>query len=270
MALLAPPAGVSARRAHVAGAASDWVVEQLAGPEQLAPVLHVGRDAVYVDVAGAAIGILSRHATHVPCGIRTGLPALAGQHGIGAARVGDTAVVGDGRLLLRAVEARVSLTVASRAEAIASPRGLRSTLAAASGLGRVVDELPTDALDLLRTGDPAAVGRLLGRGTGLTPVGDDVLAGWLATTVALGRPSDAVGREVDRLAPTATTTLSATLLGCARRGDVLPEFRRLLATTTDADATYALATLLRVGHTSGAGLALGSLLALSPDERTAA
>ncbi len=62
-----------------------------------------------------------------------------------------------------------------------------------------------------------------------------------------------------------TTLLSATLLDCARRGDVVPEFRRLLVDLTGPDTAGlddSLTALLRVGHTSGAGLALGTLLAL--------
>ncbi|MDP3892361.1 DUF2877 domain-containing protein [Nocardioides sp.] len=267
MALLAPPTGVPLRRAQVAGAASAWAAEQLNGPERLAPVVHVGRDAVYVDLAGSAVGVLSRHATHVPCGIRTGLPGLAGIHGIGAARVGDTAVVGEGRLLLHDVETRVCLTVTTKAGPVHAPAALRTALVDNAVVHRVRADLPAHALALLGAGDPAAVAALLGLGGGLTPLGDDVLAGWLATTAALGRQAQPVGDRVGALAPTATTTLSATLLACARRGDVLPEFRRLLATRTGSDTARALGELLRVGHSSGAGLALGCLLALPADDR---
>ena len=77
---------------------------------------------------------------------------------------------------------------------------------------------------------------------------------------------------VRRLAPAATTALSATLLACALRGDVLPEFRLLVLDLADPRTPTPrpcgragrdlVQALLRVGHTSGAGLLLGATLAL--------
>ncbi|MDN5894775.1 MAG: DUF2877 domain-containing protein, partial [Nocardioides sp.] len=72
----------------------------------------------------------------------------------------------------------------------------------------VTDELPGVALADLQHGDPAAVAELLGRGGGLTPLGDDVLFGWIATACAVGRDERAaVSDEVARRS-TRTTTLS--------------------------------------------------------------
>ncbi len=91
-----------------------------------------------------------------------------------------------------------------------------------------------------------------------------MLAGWAATSYALGEPvvlPDARQR---------TTLLSATLLDCARRGEVLPEFRALVVALHHPDASAdrrheiadAAVALADVGHTSGAGLLLGAALRL--------
>src|SRR5699024_512367 len=73
-------------------------------------------------------------------------------------------------------------------------------------------ELPAAALAALREADPAAVPALLGRGSGLTPTGDDVLAGWLVACRATGLHATDVRTAVCSLAPVRTTTVSATLL----------------------------------------------------------
>ena len=95
--------------------------------------------------------------------------------------------------------------------------------------------------------------RLLGRGPGLTPLGDDVLAGWFATRAALGTP-DAVLAGAVRRRLGVTTLLSATLIDCAIRGEVLPQLGAWLA----APAPATRDALLAVGATSGAGLMTGA------------
>jgi hypothetical protein len=109
--------------------------------------------------------------------------------------------------------------------------------------------------------DPDAVGRLVGRGDGLTPLGDDVLCGWLATCRAAGVDTAEVDDAVRNALPR-TTLLSATLLDCALHGEVLPEHAAWLsALGTPAEPARATA-LMRVGASSGAGLLAGSRLAL--------
>jgi hypothetical protein len=91
-----------------------------------------------------------------------------------------------------------------------------------------------------------------------------VLCGWLATTRLLDDAArTAVAAEALRLAPERTTRLSAELVACAVDGEVIPQFRRLLlALSTGTGVGDAVAVLRTVGHTSGAGLTLGALLAL--------
>jgi hypothetical protein len=121
----------------------------------------------------------------------------------------------------------------------------------------------TSGLDLPADGrlTPAHLDRLLGRGPGLTPLGDDVLAGWLTTRAALGRPDHVLSAAVRRRLGV-TTLLSATLLDCATRGEALPQLADWLAEPTDSTTD----ALLAVGATSGAGLLAGAGLALASIE----
>jgi hypothetical protein len=110
--------------------------------------------------------------------------------------------------------------------------------------------------------DPDAVPRLVGAGDGLTPLGDDVLCGWLAAHRALGVPTPEVDAAV-RAHADRTTLLSATLLDCALEGEVLPELGAWLAAlATPAQLPAAADALLAVGASSGAGLLTGAQLAL--------
>jgi hypothetical protein len=109
--------------------------------------------------------------------------------------------------------------------------------------------------------DAAVVSSLVGRGDGLTPLGDDVICGWLAVHRGAGVPTPDVDEAVRRALPR-TTTLSASLLACALAGevaDVVATYLRSLG-TTGADA--ARADLEAFGHSSGRGLAHGIDLAL--------
>ena len=250
-------------RSRIPAAATAWVRSVVAGPERPVRVVHRGADAVYLDVGGVCLGVLSARATAVPCGVRTTLPYLP--EGL---RDESVAWVGDGRVTLGGTDVVVARTVDAAAPPLDGSRveaaEQRLTAAVGDRVQHVRDELPRDALDGLAAGRADVVPALLGRGSGLTPVGDDVLAGWLATVVA-SASGTAVADEVARLAPGSTTLLSSTLLACARRGDVIPQFRAVLldlGASREGDVGGSVDALLRVGHTSGAGMVLGTLLAL--------
>jgi hypothetical protein len=146
--------------------------------------------------------------------------------------------------------------------------------------GRVADPLDTssraavaDLVQSLGAGESptAAVAQLLGRGPGLTPTGDDVLAGALVALTALGSPAASVLADaVTAAAPGATTTVSAALLTHAARGECIPQLADLVEAVGHAGPVAAggalprtAGALLAVGHCSGAGLLHGVLVALA-------
>jgi len=142
------------------------------------------------------------------------------------------------------------------------------------GLATAADPAGAAALELLfravRERDPepsaAAARMLLGRGPGLTPEGDDLLAAVAGTLAVLGT---AAGWDRPILAgtlaalvaqaPARTTALSATLLELAARGRLAEPAGRLLDLDPGGEAAWpaALARLERLGHGSGRAYAAG-------------
>jgi len=113
-------------------------------------------------------------------------------------------------------------------------------------------------------GGERSVPSLLGRGPGLTPLGDDVLAGMLVTLTALGHPEAMTLRAVVLAGLGRTTFVSAALLRHAADGECVPQVAGLLGALggDPAAVPVAAAALLAVGHSSGAGLAHGVLAGL--------
>lgn len=122
-----------------------------------------------------------------------------------------------------------------------------------------------DLVRALRTRDPslaaAAGSRLIGRGGGLTPEGDDLVCG-VAAVVAVGGWDEAskqawlgalIGADLRRR----TTALSATLLELAARGMGPEPLQAWLAGDPDA-----LARLEAIGHSTGRAIARGAALAI--------
>jgi hypothetical protein len=131
--------------------------------------------------------------------------------------------------------------------------------------------LPADALAALRRNalDDFA-GAVGGRGPGLTPAGDDVLAGVLLVARALdGRSRHRLLQCADR-AP--TNDIARAFLRSAAAGRCIEPAHTLLAGLAAADrvaVSAALAELGRFGSSSGAALAYGvrtALLELDVDE----
>lgn len=229
----------------VGGAGSEALRALLAGPPATGTVVHAGRQAVYADLDGTVVGVVARGAVHVPCSLATALRDLP------EVAVGDPVLAGDG--MVRVGPLSVTLT---RLVSFTVPRLTTPPAPIGTDLSPARDQLAADALDLLAAGEPAAVPALVGRGDGLTPVGDDVLAGWLVASRAVGRDTTPIAEAVEAHLPR-TTSLSAALLRHAIAGEAIAPFRVALTTGAVAD-------LLAVGHTSGAGMLLGAHLALSP------
>jgi hypothetical protein len=114
----------------------------------------------------------------------------------------------------------------------------------------------------LEDGDAGAAGEaaaaLIGRGPGLTPEGDDLLAGAAIGARALGRAGLA-----EALCPpdpeARTTAVSATLLRLAAAGAAPEPVLRLLG---GADPAATVAELLGLGRSTGRAIAAGLGLAL--------
>jgi Protein of unknown function (DUF2877) len=155
-----------------------------------------------------AVGLVEARAA-MPNGIETELVLT----------VGEGVVVGAGRLSV----ATDSIAAGPRWEARPSPRFMLTV----HPIPRVEPE------------------QLSGWGPGLTPVGDDVLVGYLAAFALLGAPPPMCLAWESR-----TTALSQTLLELASLGE-LPEPAHALLETGDPRP------LLRFGATSGKGIALG-------------
>jgi hypothetical protein len=108
-----------------------------------------------------------------------------------------------------------------------------------------------------------AVGALLGRGAGLTPSGDDALAGALLVARALAGGdlmADAVRARLG-----ATTAVSAALLDAAADGYAARPVVTLVDAAVAGDAgavSRALPAVLAIGHTSGRDTVTGIRAAL--------
>jgi hypothetical protein len=214
----------------------------IAGPDLPGTVLGTFPTAIYIRVPAAfgVIALLTRDAVRVPCGVQ--LPSSSREFPLD--RLTGPVRVGGGALRIGTAEITVRRLVSVSVPRLPAPR-------------RVDSDIDVDVdVDVA---DPA---RLLGLGSGLTPSGDDVLAGYLAGAAAYGLPVDELRTFVCAEAPLRTTTLSAALLRHAASGEAIPQVCRLLLALDDgAGIDVALAGLLRVGHTSGAALAAGVLAA---------
>jgi uncharacterized protein DUF2877 len=128
---------------------------------------------------------------------------------------------------------------------------------------RVVGDAPADLVRAVETRDPAlaaAAGRrLIGRGPGLTPEGDDLIAGVAAV---LSEDRHWVAALIGADLRTRTTSLSATLLELAAQGMGPEPLQALLA-----GDPRALSRLVRLGHSTGRAYAIGAGLALAASSR---
>jgi hypothetical protein len=127
-------------------------------------------------------------------------------------------------------------------------------------------------LDII--GVEEATRKLAGLGPGLTPAGDDALAGFAAVMSLLSpqlsadtRPRDHIAGIIAAVARPRTTLLSAILLAFAARGEVAEHIGELLQTLTlpaeEFEAVLCAADhVLAYGATSGGDTLLGILLGL--------
>ncbi|MFB4288011.1 DUF2877 domain-containing protein [Nonomuraea sp. ATR24] len=263
-------------RAHVTGAASAAVRPVLEAPRRPARVLAAFAAGIYLevrtDLEPSVIAVITGGASRLPNSVLLSAP-------LPHVTVGDDAHVGDGsvelgRLSLRARRwwdpapplgpvdparlAAVTLPPPPAGPALAGHPAV-DLLAVSCASGRLV-------------GAVTAAEQLVGLGPGLTPSGDDVLAGLLVTLRHLGAATGAgqavklagwLAAAVTYDARTRTTPISATLLHCAARGQAGPEVVAVLRALAGRQALEpALRRLHALGHTSGADLAQGIAIGL--------
>jgi hypothetical protein len=186
---------------------------------------------------------------------------------------GSTAMVGGGSVRCSGVAWRVARwwDPRPRIERWSLVRGGDRLLQIALGEPASSFGLPSaegiEVAGALARGDPRPAAGVIGRGPGLTPAGDDVVAGALAVLDLTGRLDHSIWPVLEARAVTHTTTLSAGLLAAARDGGVIPQAGRLLAALAAGCRPEALrdaaVRLFAVGSTSGRDLCLGMAGALA-------
>lgn len=228
-------------------------------PDGPVPVVHRGPQALYVALGGRCIGLLAASAARVPCGLRSRLGHFSPDEGLSAYLDKEGVLHIDSRPLSVGRVVEVHVPRFDRGELL---RNTADSITCTATPPAAVVEFVVSAASAGITVD--AVRRLLGRGEGLTPLGDDVLCGWLATHRAYAVATPEVDAAV-RAGLGRTTLLSATLLECALEGEVLPELGDWLSAVGTPDLarrSRRADALLAVGASSGAGLMAGALLAL--------
>jgi hypothetical protein len=276
-------------------AASAELGDLLSGPPISAGVRGVSGPACYLDAGGRIVVVEGPDGVGLPNAVRV---AQRSRPPLQLA-IDDEVVLGRGALTVDGVQLPVQrwwdpyVRIGSSRLDAAGVAVVTAMLRSAAGSGRAPANRGAGTSDsaaagsagsaalaeVLRAGDHAGVAAaataLLGRGPGLTPAGDDVLAGTLATLRVLGpsRPpavaarlaatADALAGAVLSVAPQRTTALSAQLLEHADRGAVaLPVADVLRAVAGRGGLVAAAARLARVGHTSGGDLLTGIALAV--------
>jgi hypothetical protein len=262
------------------GAVSASVRDELMRTPRPAECLGVSAGALYLLTrSGAVLAVVTHDAVRLPCAVVLTTTSAErpltstfdrdfGQFTVGSGHIACT--------LRRAANDPRAPTVIGVARAWRTPRvsvSDRPHPKDVSELRARVDEhdlgVDRTAVAALAVANDAssqvcAGMRLLGRGPGLTPSGDDVLAGFLIGRVAWGGSMAGVRRIVETVAPNRTTALSAQLLRHAIRGECCPQVAAVvnrLGHRRPSDGTTD--DLLALGHTSGPALAWGLIAAVS-------
>lgn len=230
-----------------------------AAPDGPVRVVHRGEHALYVDVGGWCVGVVTHGAARVPCALRPTVdhfPATLATGRASAYVEHGTLHVGDRRLPINRLEGTSVPRLDLGAVLATETRSFVQETPPPAVAGLVASKLPGGRVDA------ATAAGLIGAGEGLTPLGDDLLAGWLALHRAVGDATPEVDAAVAAHSHR-TTLLSATLLDCAGHGEVLPEFAAWVRALGTPDAPARARDLGAVGATSGAGLLHGARIALN-------
>jgi len=216
-------------------------------------VAGVHPTCAYLRLGDDVIAVETTDGVGLPGAVRLAVPARAGA--FAAVRVGVPAQVSAGALTLGPLTVEVARWWAARRPRPGLDRAAVRVLRTVLGDHPAPVPVPPDLTGL---------GALVGLGPGLTPAGDDVLAGLL---VGLHHDATRHATVAEQVLPRLprTTALSATLLRHAMLGHGVPallDVADLLAAPGRGDLVpAALERLTAVGHSSGTALAWGLLLA---------
>ncbi len=247
----------------VPAAAASAMSPLIAGPMSTGAVLGSFSQAVIIGLQTAqgprAVSLLGPKAARVPNGVLLGdrMPDVGTQH------CGAEVAIGGGVIRIGGLRVSVVRRWSSRVfRVVPGPTGVRALASAAAHSVRGVPLTAIEDLerDLVAGVASAAVRALVGLGSGLTPGGDDVLAGLLTGLHATGQAeiAEQVGERALDGVLGRTTVLSADLLRLAAAGHACVEALDLLrAVHTGHHVPAAVHRLLSIGHTSGADLATG-------------
>lgn len=278
------------------GAASLGIRSLLDGSRLPARVIAVFPSAAYLEVRGTTeprvLAIVASDAVRLPNAIV--VAAASRQSPFSTIREGDEGIIGEGTVDITAPalggsRAATQWRLKTRVRRwwdpapVLGPLSVARLTHGAAALETVTADAPFglaghEALAVLAescaTANLAhavdAAEQIVGLGPGLTPSGDDILAGLLLSLRLLGGSvsrggtavwlADWLGAAVTTDASTRTTTLAATLLHCAAHGQAAAEVAAVLRGVAGQEPLYpAIRRLLNVGHTSGADLAWGLL-----------
>jgi hypothetical protein len=253
-----PACSRSARRVVELGAGADAVLS--AGGR--GSVIAVFARAAYLRLPAGLFALTTDDVAPGPLHVRGAIPVhrlSAGDAvtvGRSTLQAGDVAVHLEGARIWRGRLPGAAGLAAGAGTAFDVLAGAPPSALADPALARRVAQ----AVEHLGRGDLArVVDALAGLGPGLTPAGDDALAGiLLVARVRLGPAAEPMLLQHARRAR--TNDVAGAFLAWAARGQSIEPVHRFLTASAgqDArDAAAALADLLRYGHSSGADLAFG-------------
>lgn len=262
----------------VAGAASLGVRACMDRRRRAARAIAVFPSAIYLETGDMVVALVTSDAVRLPNAVV--IAAATRQEPFRAVREGDDVYVGDGcvevsgRLRARVRRWWDPVPVLGPLSLHRLAHGARVLDEATGKWGLSGHPAAGELAAACARGDLAsaveAAELIVGLGPGLTPSGDDALSGLLLALRLLGGAvpgggravwlADWLGAAVTTHAGDRTTSLSATLLHCADRGQASGEAAAVLRGVAGQEPLpTAVRRLLATGHTSGADLAWGLL-----------
>ncbi len=271
----APGVGTTMRppRSAIRAVASLGIRAIITGSKREGCVLGGSGHTAWVETSDGVMVITDRGGPRLPNGIEIIPPRLRTEVGV-LLPPGSLVTVGQGTLdarmpvaVTRWWDPSPSVGTPAAAEVAERIEALPDSIEGVTGC-EVASAIEAGRADAV----VAAADRILGRGSGLTPEADDYVAGMLASVRIVGPATGdleaapllgSIAAPLSAIASRRTTSLSASLLGHAVRGEVAAPagaFLRAVCGRGDVEATHRSVT--DIGHSSGPALAAGMVLGL--------